>query len=153
MTRKIIAQGFILSLWVGGSASMLAQSGSSLYDRASEKTVNGIILHVVSLAGKDGAVGVHLDMNTPDGVVNVHLAPAMFIGEKNFWFFADEAAEITGVRVSHDGNTAMVARLVGKGGKTLTLRNEKGTPEWTPGVDGTDGCGVAHPALPHGTEL
>ncbi len=153
MIRKIIVQGFILSLWVGCSAAMLAQSGSSLYNRASEKTISGIILHVVSMPGKGEAVGVHLDMKTPDGIVNVHLAPAMFIGEKNFWFFADEPVEITGVRASHEGNTAIVARLVTKGGKTLTLRNENGTPEWTPSVDGTDGCGVTHPPLPRGTEM
>lgn len=138
---------------MGFSAALLAQSRSSLYDRASEKTVSGIILHVVSLPEKDGAVGVHLEMKTPDSVVSVHLAPAMFIGEKNFWFFADEPVEVTGARVSHDGNTAIVARLVTKSGKTLTLRNENGTPEWAPSVDGTDGCGVAHASLPRGTEL
>jgi hypothetical protein len=34
----------------------------------------------------------------------------------------------------------------------LVLRNEDGTPRWTPATDGADGCGVNHPPLVRTTE-
>src|SRR5438128_237415 len=98
MTRHLITRGIALTLWLGASAALLAQSGSFTYDRTDEVTVQGSILHVVSFAAPDGAVGVHLDFKTPDGMLNVHVAPASFIGQENFWFFADDQLEIVGVK-------------------------------------------------------
>src|SRR5215208_2459321 len=89
MTRNRIARGLMFTLWLGASAGMLAQSGSVAYDSKAEVTVSGKILHLVSFAAPDGAVGVHFDLQTPAGLLNVHVAPALFIGQSNFWFFAD----------------------------------------------------------------
>ena len=97
--------------------------------------------------------GVHFDLQGPAGIINVHVAPAMYIGMKNFSFLADDYVEITGITLFQDGNKAFIARLIKAGGKTLALRAEGGTPAWMLALDGTDGCGVAHPALPRGTEL
>jgi hypothetical protein len=139
--------------WVAGSAALLAQSGSSVYKPAEEITISGTILHVVSLPGPDG-FGVHFDLKTENGMVNVHVSPAAYIGEMNFWFFADEQITLVGVKVFVDGNKSFVVKSITKqDGKTLRLRNESGTPLWTPATEGTDGCGIAHPALPRGTEL
>ena len=62
MTRNLIGRGFILTLWLGASATMLAQSESVAYDRSAEVTISGTILHLVPLPGPDGAVGVHFDL-------------------------------------------------------------------------------------------
>ena len=152
MTRSLISRGFIITLWLAASAGLLAQSGS-IYDPGAEITVTGTIKHVVSFSAPDGSVGVHLDFTTPDGMLNVHVAPALYIGMQNFWFFADDQLEITGVKSMADGNKAFIARTLKKDGKTLTLRSGEGKPAWAPAIDGTDGCGVAHAALPRGTEL
>jgi hypothetical protein len=153
MTRTLTARGLMLTLWIGASTAILAQSSSVTYDPAGETTISGTLLHVVSLASPEG-FGVHFDLKTPTGMVNVHVAPALFIGESNFWFFADEQVEITGVKMFMDGNKSFVARSITKSdGKTLELRGPDGKPAWTPAVNGTDGCGVSHPALPRGTEL
>jgi hypothetical protein len=153
MTCKTFARGFILTLWAASSAAMLAQSGSFTYDRAAETTVTGTILHLFPVPAPDGAVGVHFDLKAPSGLINVHVAPATYIGLKNFWFQADDEIEIIGAPAFQDGNKSFIARVIKKDGKTLTLRSEDGKPKWMPAVDGTDGCGVAHPALPRGTEL
>jgi hypothetical protein len=153
MTRHLIARTFTVSLWLAASAGLLAQNASISYDPAAEVTVSGTILHLVSFAAPDGAVGVHFDLKTPAGLVNVHVAPAVFIGQENFWFFADNDVQIVGVKTVMDGNRSFIARTVTKDGKTLTLRRADGKPAWTPSIDGTDGCGVAHTALPRGTEL
>jgi len=152
MTRSRISRGLAVTLWLAASAGILAQSGS-IYDPSAEITVTGTIKHVVSFAAPDGSVGVHLDFTTPDGMLNVHVAPALYIGMQNFWFFADDQLEIVGVKSVVDGNRAFIARTLKKDGKTLSLRNVEGKPAWTPATEGADGCGVAHPALPRGTEL
>jgi hypothetical protein len=153
MTRSFVSRGFIGALWLAASAGMLAQSGSFTYDPTAEITVSGKIQHVVSFAAPDGAVGVHLDFTTPSGMLNVHVAPALFIGQENFWFFADDELELVGVKTFVDGNKSFVARTLTKDGKTLALRGADGKPNWKPATEGADGCGVAHPALPRGTEL
>jgi hypothetical protein len=153
MTHRSFAGSATLVAWIAASAALLAQSGSIAYNPTEETTISGTILHVVSLQAPDG-FGVHLDLKTPAGLVNVHLAPAVFIGISNFWFFADDEIEITGVTMVVDGNKSFVVRTIKKaGGKTLNVRGPDGRPLWTPAVDGTDGCGVSHPALPRGTEL
>jgi hypothetical protein len=153
MTRKLTVHGLMFTLWIGAAAAALAQSGSFTYDPAEETTISGTILHVVSLQAPDG-FGVHFDLKTPNGMVNVHVSPAIYIGQKNFWFFADDPVEIAGVKMFVDGNKSFVARSIKKAdGKTLTLRGPDGKPLWTPSVDGTDGCGVSHAALPRGTEM
>jgi hypothetical protein len=35
----------------------------------------------------------------------------------------------------------------------LVLRNDDGTPKWTPATNGTDGCGVTHAPVPRSTEF
>ena len=152
MTRSLVSRGVAVTLWLAASAGILAQSGS-IYDPSAEITVTGTIKHVVSFTAPDGSVGVHLDFTTPDGMLNVHVAPALYIGMQNFWFFADDQLELVGVKSVVDGNKAFIARAVKKEGKALSLRHADGKPAWTPAVEGTDGCGVAHAALPRGTEL
>jgi len=153
MTRSRISRGLTFVLCLGASAAMLAQSGSFTYDPSAEVTVSGTIKHVVSFAAPDGSVGVHLDFTTPDGMLNVHVAPALYIGQENFWFFADDQLQLVGVKTFADGNKSFVVRLLKKDGKTLTLRGADGKPAWTPATEGADGCGIAHPVLPRGTEL
>lgn len=152
MTRHLFARGVTAAVWLGLSAAMLAQSGSFTYDPSAEVTVSGKVLHSFGLPAPDGTMGLHIDLSTPAGMLNVHVAPATYIAEQNFWFYADDQLEITGVKEFLDGNRSFIARSVIKGGKTLTLRGADGKVAWTPAVEGIDGCGVAHAALPRGTE-
>lgn len=131
-------------------AQSLAQPARS--DGTAESLIAGTIRAVATFQDAAGTVGVHLDIRTADGLVSVHLAPATFIGQNNFWFFIDDQVEIIGARTLHDGNSAVWATTIRKGGTVLALRNADGTPKWTPAIDGTDGCGVNHLSLPRGTE-
>lgn len=154
MTHTHTTRIITLVAWIAASAAVFAQSGSIAYNPAEETTITGTILHVVSLEAPDG-YGVHFDLKTPTGMVNVHVSPAAFFGEKNVFFFADEQVELTGVKQFIDGNKSFLVRTITKtaDGKKLELRAPDGTPLWKPATNGTDGCGVAHPALPRGTEL
>jgi len=152
MIRTLVARCCMVALSLGTSAAVLAQSGSIAYDPAAELTISGTIQHAVSFPAADGSVGVHFDFKTATGIVNVHVAPAMFIGQENFWFFADDRLEIVGVKALIDENSSFIARSITKDGKTLTLRRAGGAPAWSPAIEGADGCGVNHTALPRGTE-
>jgi hypothetical protein len=151
MIHKAAITLFVLSL---GAAPIVAQSFAqpASYDRTAEKAIVGTISAVVTFQDPAGTVGVHLDLQTADGLVSVHLAPAMFLGQNNFSFFADERVVIIGTRTLHDGNSAVWAKAIQKGPALLALRNADGTPKWTPATDSADGCGVNHAPLPTGTE-
>jgi hypothetical protein len=142
---------FITGLMLIASTAMLAGQARVSYDRQNEATITGTILQLTSYASPEGTVGVHFDVETRDGIVNVAVGPAMFIGNENFWFMAEDQVEIIGARAAHGGG-ALRARAVAKGSAILVLRNGDGTPKWTPAIDGTDGCGVAHPPVPRATE-
>ena len=138
---------FISSVLLIAAAAMLAAQTPARYDRAAEKAFTGTIKSVGAYPADDGSVGVHIDLITDEGIVDVRVAPATFIGKNNFWFFADESLVVVGARVPRDGNGPVWARAVQKGSQVLVLRNDSGTPTWTPPTDGTDGCGVNHPPI------
>jgi len=152
MSRNFIARSLALTVCLCAPAVLLSQSDPATYDPAAEVTYTGKILHVVSFPAPDGAVGLHLDFQTPTGMLNVHVAPAGFIGQQNVSYYADDMVDIVGVKASVDGNMSFIARSITRDGKTLTLRAADGAPAWRPSVEGVDGCGVMHLALPRGTE-
>jgi hypothetical protein len=137
----------ISGVLVCAATAVLAAQTPSPYSRAEEKAFRGVIKTVGSYPAEDGAVGVHIDLTTDEGIVDVRVAPAMFIGQNNFWFFADEPLVVIGARVTADQSAPVWARAVQKGSSVLVLRSEDGTPKWTPPTNGTDGCGVNHPPL------
>jgi hypothetical protein len=147
MIRKLIT-GVIFVL----SAAIVGAQTSVRYDRAAEKTISGTIKAVVAFPAEDGSVGVHFDLKTAEGLVSVHVAPAVYIGQQNAFFFADDEIEVIGTRTVEDGNVAIWARAIQKGNSLLSLREADGTPKWTVTGDATDGCGVNHTALPANTE-
>ena len=143
---------FISGILVAAASVMLSAQAPARYDRAAEKTVSGTIKALVSYPAADGGVGVHFDLKTAEGIINVHVGPAAYIGQQNAYFMADDEVTIIGARMTTDGTTAIWVKAIQKGSSMLVLRSDNGTPKWTPATDGTDGCGVAHPPLPRGTE-
>jgi hypothetical protein len=146
MTRLLTSTFVVLAL-----CALSATPGArtiGIYDRSAETTISGTINAVVSYPSMNGTFGVHLELKTPNGVVNVHVAPAMFIGENNVSFTTGETITVVGAKiVANKGKTTfVVARTITRGATTLNLRNEEGAPLWTPADDGIDGCGVTHMA-------
>jgi hypothetical protein len=144
MTARLALSSFALSLVATIAAAQAPPAGR--YDPAVEASYAGVIVGVVSVAGPDGTVGVHANLKTATGtIVKVHLGPAMFIGMNNFSFYAEDQILVKGAYVSHDGDVAIWARQVSKGGKTLDLRSSDGTPRWPLATaEDPDGCGVPH---------
>lgn len=149
MMRRFISGVLV----VVASAALAAQTSGVRYNRAGEKSITGTVKALVSYPAPDGSVGVHIDLKTADGLISVHVSPAMYLGQQNFFFYADDQIEVIGAPAANDGHTAIWAKAIMKGSAMLVLRDANGLPKWTPATDGTDGCGVAHPALPRATEF
>ncbi len=145
MMRTLALSLLVLGV-VATTAAAQSSSTPGQYDPNIEGSYGGIVTSVVSVTGPDGTVGVHLNLKTATGtIVKVHLGPAVFIGMNNFFFVTDELILVRGAYVSHDGEVALWARQVSKGGKTLALRSPDGTPRWPVATaDDPDGCGVSH---------
>lgn len=144
MLKRLALSSF--ALCVTATIAFAQPPAAGKYDPAVEASYAGVITQVISVAGPDGTVGVHLDLKTATGTkLRIHLGPAVFIGMNNFSFFADELILVKGAYVSHDGDVAIWARQVSKDGKTLDLRNPDGSARWTQATaDDPDGCGVSH---------
>ena len=76
-------------------------------------------------------MGTHLTLKTADSTIEVVLGPSSFISGRGFSFTKGDEVEVTGSRVTMAGTESLIAREVVKGGKTLTLRDKTGKPEWS----------------------
>ena len=80
-----------------------------------------------------GHMGLHLVLKTDKETLTVLVGPSSFVKEKNFTFAKGDQVEVTGSKVKYNDTDAVIARAIKKGDKTLTLRDEKGVPEWSKG--------------------
>lgn len=107
-------------------------SGAANYDVTTETTVTGTIDEVRTIEPTGGAMGgVHLIVNTPSGLAEVHVGPAWFVSSKNITFAKDDALTIVGSTTKMAGKDVVIAREITRGSQTLTLRDAKGLPLWS----------------------
>ncbi len=121
MTMPLLAQG-------GGPGK-----GMRNYDPKTEVTVKGTIENVQQQTGKGAWMGTHLILKTDAATIDVHVGPSSYIAQKQFTFAKGDTIEVVGSEVTISGQEALLAREITKEGKTLTLRNAQGVPEWSGG--------------------
>jgi len=101
------------------------------YDPAQEVTVKGEILEVKNYdCPISGTLGAHLALQTTDGVVEVHLAPAAFLSEYQMSFAKGDKVVILGTKVTFHDAPAMLARRVTREQCEYFFRDAKGRPLW-----------------------
>jgi hypothetical protein len=84
----------------------------------------------VTQATRGQMIGTHLTMKVGEETREVMLGPSQFIASKEFSFAKGDSIEVTGSKVTMGGAEYFIAREVVKDGKTLTLRDKSGTPQW-----------------------
>jgi DNA/RNA endonuclease YhcR with UshA esterase domain len=148
--QKTISVMGIFLLVVLGAPFVFAQTGMGQgmgqgkhmpkYDPSTIATVKGTIQEVqegmmqsgqMGHMGQMNHMGTHLALKADDKTYTVLVGPSSFVKEKNFTFGKGDQIEVTGSKVNYDGSDALVAREIKKGDKVLTLRDEKGIPEWS----------------------
>jgi hypothetical protein len=124
-----LAAGVLLLSAVLASAQGLRAHKNRMYDPATETNLKGTIEAVTEQA-RGQMMGTHLTIKTADETREVMLGPAKFITGKGFAFTKGDAIEVTGSRITMGAMEFVIAREVVKDGKTLTLRDKTGTPQW-----------------------
>ncbi len=105
--------------------------GMPRYDKSAEATIAGTVDEVQSHQGRMGGAGTHLRLTTPAGPIDVHLGPTNWLASKNFTVAKGDQIEVTGSKITINGQDALIAREVKHGDATLVLRNETGVPVWS----------------------
>jgi hypothetical protein len=113
------------------------------YDPATEITLTGTVSEVILPKNPMGWTGVHLKLDTADGVRSVHLGPAAYLEERGFSFNVGDRIEVLGSQVKIQGEDAVLARTVGLGERRLVLRDKSGRPRWA-GRGGSSVSGSSH---------
>ncbi len=125
-------------LAVAGGMAASAQPGPGMgrmYDPKTETTLKGTV-DAVTQSTRGMWMGTHLMVKTAEATVEVMLGPAYFITSKGFSFAKGDEVEITGSKLKVNDTEYVIAREVVKEGKTLTLRDKTGVPEWAGGMGG-----------------
>jgi DNA/RNA endonuclease YhcR with UshA esterase domain len=129
-TAIVATTGSIAFSQMGSGMGMGRGRANRMYNPATEVTLKGVVEEVKTISGPRGWGGTHLTLKTESGTFDVYLGPSTYLKEKGFKFAKGEQLEVTGSKVKYQNLEAIIAREVKMGGKTLTLRNAQGVPEW-----------------------
>lgn len=104
------------------------EQGAALYNAASETTVKGVVRTVEDFACpvSESEIGRHLRVQTPKGMVQVHLAPSRVMRSQQFSFAPGDQIEVLGSKVSLLGDEAIIAREITRGNESFFLRDREG---------------------------
>jgi hypothetical protein len=118
------------------AGTAFAQIGSEpegvIYRRSTEATLTGTV-EAVGRMQPNGFHGVYFTLRAESALIEVYVGPAWFTKQQNFEFMTGDALSVTGSRVVIGGQNALVARVIKKGDKVLTVRNADGFPRWVKG--------------------
>ncbi len=106
-----------------------------MYDPKTVETVSGQVANVQQVHHKGGGrrgggYGVHVRLKTDTGEIWVHLGPGWYLDQKGLKIAAGDHIEVRGSRVTLEGQPAIIAAEVKKGGQSLKLRDDAGVPAW-----------------------
>lgn len=108
-----------------------ARPAARNFDPATVTTVSGEVTAIHKMNGRRNE-GLHVDLKTADGVLDVHLGRSAHLGKQHLAIATGDALEVTGSKIQLAGKPALIAQSVKKGGSTVTLRDAQGIPAWTP---------------------
>jgi len=123
-----LAQGM---KWRGSGGWGPGGAYGRMYDPKTVDTVTGEVVKVDRITPMRGmSGGVHLVLKTDKGDVSVHLGPQWYLENQDVKIEPKDTVEVTGSRVTVQGQPALIAAEVKKGDQVLKLRDAVGTPVW-----------------------
>jgi len=105
-----------------------AVQGTALYNPANEATVKGSVQQVeeVDCPVSEGELETHLTLQTADGVVEVHLAPARLLRSQKISFATGDQLEVVGAKVRLSWQDGIIAREITRGNESIIFRDHDG---------------------------
>ena len=118
--------------WKGSGGWRQGSRYGRIYDSKTVETFSGEVISVEQVTPFRGMCnGVHLIVKRDKETVSVHLGPFWYIENQGIHIKPGDQVEITGSRVTIEGNPAVIAANVKIGDDTLKLRDENGIPAWS----------------------
>jgi sporulation protein YlmC with PRC-barrel domain len=114
------------------------------FNPQSVQTITGRIDSIDEKDAKDAGMGEAVCLmvkTTSDTTMKVHLGPNSYVRSQNLELRKGDQVEVTGSKVTIDGKECLIATELRKDGKSLRLRDPRGTPAWTSGRDASDPTG------------
>jgi len=104
-------------------------AASALYNPATEISITGTIEEVQDftcpVSGRE--VGRHLQLQTEDGIVQVHLLPSRILRSQRVEFKPGERIAVIGSKTHLLGKDAVIAREVIRGSDMFVFRDKSGS--------------------------
>jgi DNA/RNA endonuclease YhcR with UshA esterase domain len=130
-TLLALAVGALLVLAAPAQTQKSEDHALPRYDLAREVRIKGEILEVKNYdCPISGTMGAHLMLQTAEGVVEAHLAPAAFLSEYQMSFAKGDKVEVLGTKVTFHDAPALLARQVTRDQCDYFFRDAKGRPLW-----------------------
>jgi hypothetical protein len=136
--KSLFATGLIVVFFAALPAS--AQSSAStatvssdlaaltpVYDITREVKIQGNVLKIET-AGGGALIGTHIQIQSPQGVVDTHLGSSAAISPKALGLFVGQSVTVTGMMATVGGNSVLLARVLTTSNHVFNLRNEHGIP-------------------------
>jgi hypothetical protein len=136
-----LAIGAVVALWSGAVAGLalsevaegqqiqqLAEHrAGAAYDMARESVISGKIVQYSS-ASSTPPLGAHISLQTGSGTIEVHAGNAKLIQASNVSLRVGDSVSVTGETVTFGNSSVFVARIIGKGSQSVTVRSKNGVP-------------------------
>lgn len=114
-----------------------------MYDPATETRIKGTV-EEVKQATCGQMMGIHVVLKSGEETKEVMLGPSTYITSKGFSFVKGDSLDVTGSKITMNGVDYIIAREVVKNGKSLTLRDKGGKPQWSGKGMGMGPCPAAN---------
>jgi len=135
MNRILIGTGWMCLLLLGAAAGRTQQAANDLragYDPARETNLVGTVSSFTANS-ETGPLGAHVAVQTPSGIVDVHVGSAKFLELNQLTLNAGDNVRIIGENFTTGGNTIFLARIIQKGTVAVAVRSPRGIPLWLGG--------------------
>lgn len=99
-----------------------------IYDVTREIKIQGNVLKIEAVAGGAGPLGTHIQIQTPQGVVDAHLGSGSLASAQTLGLFPGQSVTITGMMATTGENSVLLARVLTTSNRIFILRNEHGIP-------------------------
>lgn len=106
----------------------LSTQGAALYNPANETAIKGTVTGAEDFTCPvaEHEIGSHLLLDTAQGSVVVHLAPARIMRSQQLTFTTGDKLEIVGAKFRFGGRDGVIAREITRGSETYVLRDPSG---------------------------
>ena len=113
-----------------GPGGGMGGPGARRFDPATVTTIQGRIADIQRLDRGRRHQGVHLAVTSGSEALPVHLGPDFYVDAQPLKLAKGDQIEVKGSRVTFEGQPAIIAQEVRRGGEVLALRDADGLPLW-----------------------